>query len=264
MAPIKFEENLKEKIEKRTIQPSEASWDVLAKRLDNQDKRKPKTVYFWVGIAASIVGVALVTTLFFNNSEFENSTPAIVDTETKEEQVKEEVLNPVESQKEENTVAVEQVEDIKTSTEKTITNQKSGSVVPKSTKIVTPNKTVTIKEAVAATSTKEQEQVKKNLETPLNSLEFEKAKINDVVDEIKKLNLEDVTVSNAEIDSLLKQAEREILKNRLYNETTRTVSADALLQDVEDELEQSFRAKVFDALKNSFDTVKTAVAERNH
>lgn len=263
MAPIKFEENLKEKIEERTIQPSEASWDVLAKRLDNQDKRKPKTVYFWVGIAASIVGVALVTTLFFNNSEFENSTPAIVDTETKEEQLKEEVLNPVENQKEENTVAVEQVEDIKTSTEKTISTQKNGAVVQKSTRIVSPNTTVIIKEAVAATTTNEQEKVK-HLETPLNSLEFEKAKINDVVDEIKKLNLEDVTVSNAEIDSLLKQAEREILKNRLYNETTRTVSADALLQDVEDELEQSFRAKVFDALKNSFDTVKTAVAERNH
>jgi len=263
MAPIKFEENLKEKIEERTIQPSEASWDVLAKRLDNQDKRKSKTVYFWVGIAASIVGVALVATLFFNNSEFENSTPAIVDTETKEEQLKEEVLNPVESEKEVNTVAVEQVEDIKRSTKKTISTQKNGAVVPKSTKIVSPNTTVIIKEAVAATTTNEQEKVK-HLETPLNSLEFEKAKINDVVDEIKKLNLEDVTVSNVEIDSLLKQAEREILKNRLYNETTRTVSADALLQDVEDELEQSFRAKVFDALKNSFDTVKTAVAERNH
>ncbi len=263
MAPIKFEENLKEKIEERTIQPSEASWDVLAKRLDNQDKRKPKTVYFWVGIAASIVGVALVTTLFFNNSEFENSTPAIVDTETKEEQVKEDIINPVENKKEINTVAVEQVEDIKKSTKKTISTPKNGAVVQKSTRIVSPNTTVTIKEAVAATTTKEQEKVK-HLETPLNSLEFEKAKINDVVDEIKKLNLEDVTVSNAEIDSLLKQAEREILKNRLYNETTRTVSADALLQDVEDELEQSFRAKVFDALKNSFDTVKTAVAERNH
>lgn len=263
MAPIKFEENFKEKIEERTIQPSEASWDVLAKRLDNQDKRKPKTVYFWVGIAASIVGVALVTTLFFNNSEFENSTPAIVDTETKEGHLKEEVLNPVESKKEINTVAVEQVEGIKKSTEKIIPTPKSGVVVQKPTRIVSPNTTVTIKEAVAATTTKEQEKVK-HLETPLNSLEFEKAKINDVVDEIKKLNLEDVTVSNAEIDSLLKQAEREILKNRLYNETTRTVSADALLQDVEDELEQSFRAKVFDALKNSFDTVKTAVAERNH
>ena len=51
---------------------------------------------------------------------------------------------------------------------------------------------------------------------------------------------------------------------KLYNEATNKVDANALLQSVEDDLEQSFRAKVFDAIKSGYESVKTAVAERNN
>ena len=78
------------------------------------------------------------------------------------------------------------------------------------------------------------------------------------------MKIENGTVTDAEIEDLLKQAERDILRDRIYNETTRTVDADALLQDVEDDLEQSFRSKVFEGLKSSFKTVKTAVADRKN
>ncbi len=121
------------------------------------------------------------------------------------------------------------------------------------------------------------------LEEPQNavaSLETSKAEVNDnksvkiltqeelkiieVVAEIKQLQAKESSVSDEEIDSLLKQAQREILKQRIYDETTRTVNADALLQDVEVELDQSFRDKVFGALKSSYKSVKTAVAERRN
>jgi replicative DNA helicase len=78
------------------------------------------------------------------------------------------------------------------------------------------------------------------------------------------LETENGIVTDAEIDNLLKQAEREILREHLYNETTRIVDANALLQDVEDDLEQSFRTKVFEGLKSSYKTVLTAVTERNN
>jgi hypothetical protein len=86
----------------------------------------------------------------------------------------------------------------------------------------------------------------------------------EVVAEIKQLQTNESSVSDEEIDSLLKQAQREILKQQIYDETTRTVNADNLLQDVEMELEQSFRDKVFEALKSSYSSVKTAVAERRN
>ena len=73
----------------------------------------------------------------------------------------------------------------------------------------------------------------------------------------------DGEVKKKEYD-LLKEAEREIFKDKLKNENTRTVNANDLLQDVEADLEQSFRAKVFETLKSSYDSVKTAVANRNN
>ena len=62
----------------------------------------------------------------------------------------------------------------------------------------------------------------------------------------------------------MKDAEKAIFKEKIKNTNTQTFDADALLQDVEADLQQSFRAKVFEALKSSYETVKTAVAERNN
>jgi len=71
-------------------------------------------------------------------------------------------------------------------------------------------------------------------------------------------------VSDAEINTLLDQAQKEISLHRLYNETTKKVDANALLEDVEADLEQSFRNRAFKAIKSGYKYVKTAVAERNN
>ena len=42
------------------------------------------------------------------------------------------------------------------------------------------------------------------------------------------------------------------------------IDASDLLQDVEADLDQSFRDKVFKTLKSSYYSVKTAVADRNN
>ena len=49
----------------------------------------------------------------------------------------------------------------------------------------------------------------------------------------------------------------------MYNEKTGVVDARLLLENVEADLEKSFRDKVFEALKSNFNFVKTAVAQRN-
>ena len=45
MAPIKFEDNIKDKLENRRLKPSLDAWDSLSKRLDNQDKRKATDLF---------------------------------------------------------------------------------------------------------------------------------------------------------------------------------------------------------------------------
>jgi guanylate kinase len=81
---------------------------------------------------------------------------------------------------------------------------------------------------------------------------------------IQKLQQENKAVSNEEIETLLAAAQKEITMQKLYDEVTNTVDANVLLQSVEDDLEQSFRDKVFSAIKSGYETVKTAVAERNN
>jgi hypothetical protein len=80
MAPIKFEENIKDKLEKRTIQPSIGAWDKLSADLNRNDKKNRKGLIFYIGIAASLTAILLVTTVMFNTSEGQLGDPTIVET----------------------------------------------------------------------------------------------------------------------------------------------------------------------------------------
>ena len=82
--------------------------------------------------------------------------------------------------------------------------------------------------------------------------------------QIQELKNANDVVTEDEIDALLNEAEKAIFKEKIKSANTQTVDADALLQDVEADLQQSFRDRVFEALKTSYETVKTAVAERNN
>lgn len=87
---------------------------------------------------------------------------------------------------------------------------------------------------------------------------------NAVAETLKGIKDTNITVTDREVDSLLKLASKEIFKEQLQKETSKTVDAESLLMSVEDEMGQSFRTKVFEALKESYETVRTAVAERNN
>ena len=78
------------------------------------------------------------------------------------------------------------------------------------------------------------------------------------------MQIENKDVSSEEIEALLVAAQKEITMQKLFNDATKTVDADALLRSVEDDLEQSFRDKVFTAIKSGYESVRTAVAERNN
>lgn len=256
MAPIKFEEQLKEKLEKRTIQPSPEAWKKLSDRLDDQGKNKTYRGYWWLGIAASITGIILVTMLVFNNSK-RTIEPIIVDSPAIENNKTEKIIsNEVEALPAE---SINNTKPIAESSEEVKHKVKSQIQSPNFKPVQTA-----LKVAVATQIVKEDKIAPKATETPLTTTNFEDSKFNDVVAEIKRLQTENTVVSETELDSMLKQAERDILKHRIKNENSNTVDANALLQDVEADLEQSFRAKVFEALLNNYETVKTAVAKRNN
>ena len=267
MAPIKFDDNIKDKLEKRSLQPSTDAWDRLSNRLDANDKKKSRSLFFYIGIAASIVGVLFVTTLFFNSSEDNFESPQVVDIEIEENQDKLETPeNVVVTSKDNNIQKKENLKEFIPQESSLIKNE------PKIAQISEENKTTVKKEKVIINDFKMETVVAvidtnasvKKEAVAINKLTLEQAKVLDVINKIELLNADGIAATDQEIEDLLKQAEKDILKQRIYNETTRTVDADALLQDVEQDLEQSFRTKVFEVLKSKYKTVKTAVAERNN
>lgn len=276
MAPIKFEENIKEKLEDRRLEPSQDAWDTLANRLDGNTSKRKSGLFFYLGIAASIVGVLLVYTLVVKSSDGVDAIQDVVNTEVKINDNTTPVVN-VETNSQIEKTLQDKVEsnpvELKENTQPTIEKLRTDYVVSSHTASKAPQENnsqklihntvkATQETSVAATLTDDSKT--RLVELPLNKLDFESIKVLEVVAEIKKLESEGNQVTESEIDSLLKQAERDILKQRIYNQTTRTVDADALLQDVEADLDQSFREKVFDNLKSSFNSVKTAVATRNN
>jgi len=95
-------------------------------------------------------------------------------------------------------------------------------------------------------------------------LSFEDLKLQEVIAQVQELKKSTNTISDAEINALLDQAQRDIELHNLYNESTKKVDATALLQSVESDLEQSFRERAFKAIKSGFNYVKSVVVGRDN
>lgn len=254
MAPIKFEEHIKEKLDKRTITPSADAWSKLCARLDENSKTKNSKMFWWLSIAASVVGILLVVTQFFKTDEVVPKTPNNMVTP------KVEKIESIDNVATENTVEPKEI--LKENT--TVIKPKNNVAVNKTEEDNKPLHTT-----IAVTAPKRDHLKKEQLaeEQPLKVLQkdlsFEDQKIQNVVTQALNVKNSNEEVTDAFIDSLLLEAQKEIHLYRMINEKTGVVDANVLLQDVEEELDRSFREKVFKALKDSFVTVKTAVAQRN-
>jgi len=263
MAPIKFEENIKDKLEHRTLSPSTDSWSKLSKRLDDaDDNRSKKTIFWWLGIAAGLLIMIALTAQFHGTSPSETVLPEIVEDDKIIEPLKNIQIEPFQKESIElaNEDHREQEDNEVGSTHKTSKNVETQKSIYKKTE---PDNQLALQSTPV-----EENRMNTSQEAILNNevqdlLEEARLKIA-VAEAVQKIKLESTTVSDKEIDSLLKIASKELFKDNLKNELIQTVDANALLMSVEDEMGQSFRSRVFEALKDSYETVKTAVADRNH
>ncbi len=256
MAPIKFEDNIKDKLEKRTIQPSANAWDTLANRLDAHDNKKKTPLYWWLGIAATVVGIVFVATLYFNSNEVETIVPTIVNTQ--ENGIKEDDNQTTDNNIEKEQVVFEESKTTKQPAYKTKSSDKIKSTLPTDDAVAQAQESMTKKTMTTSVFENNINEIKNK------ELNFEDQKVKDAVAQIKELEKSQEVVSESEIENLLKKAEKEIISNRIHKETTKTVDANSLLQDVETDLQQSFRDKVFKALQSGYESVRTSVAERNN
>lgn len=232
MEPEKFEEHIKDQFRKREIKPSEGSWAKLESRL-NESEKPAGSKFPW------IAGVAAVAVVFFILGTLYNSpvktTPEVVETNAPEV-IKKDI--PV--------VPASEILEIKEETPAVVENIKSEAVPLKEAQ--KPQKPVRLPAEKTAP--------KAEIRIAENSVELPEEK---TAEEIFQANREYSIES--EVDALLLAANAEIENDPDYD--VQTVSANALLNEVEHELEMNFRQKVFEVLKDGFSKAKTAVANRN-
>lgn len=258
MAPYKLEDNIREKLESRELKPSVKAWDKLQVKLDAEQPQK-KTV-LWYYIAASFIGILILSSVFFTNTiEIKDE---IVTESVDEKSIDNKVNIIPNSENAEKIVSTQNNSEV-IKTEENKGKEKSQSNSNSNLKTSGP-------ESPLLTGTKKSEIDKKIDKTKVlantekeKSLEEEliNAKVDEVIASVKELQHNHNGVSITEVEDLLNKARREIQTQKILN--TPKVDATALLQEVEWELEKSFRDKVFDALGEGFIKIRTAFIERN-
>jgi len=279
MAPLKFEENIKEKLEERVIKPTDNSWDKLSAQLDKTQNRIPKKSFekiWWYGIAAIFVGVIIVTSVFKNVNPVSDqvNTPYVNhDNESTEQNTTDLV-----EQEKINEKAIEEDEGISFNPETTdqlvessphnanrniqpkSNNAASGSSKPKS---FSKEQDVEINNSSLASSTGNDKVLNDHPKDVLTmDSQIVDKKVTDVIAQIKDMQSNNIEVTEDEINRLLYEAQREIITKNVIK--SNAVSASALLQGVEEELDETFKERVYEALKTGFIKVRTSVAQRKN
>jgi hypothetical protein len=237
----KLEKHIKDKLEERTIAPSKGAWDKIASQIKGPSpkKRTPWSIY---AVAASVVGVVLVSVYFFTNESPRVDENQVVETETKTGVITEpEQTTGKESMEESIEVAV----------------------IEADSKITEENPTMDADNPIS-NGALVQEETKAPLKDELliNSDALIAQKVEEVVAQVELMEHAHQDVTDAEVDSLLRAAQRQILTDKLFTESG-SVDAMSLLAEVEDELDETFRDQIFDALKSGYLKLRTAVADRN-
>ena len=253
MAPIKFENDFKEKLNNRTIAPSKDAWDKLSKQLDAESTSKNNT-YWWVGIAASVIGVLCLAFHFFDTKVTPTNQDIVINPQVKDTVTAQQRNVP---KLDEAIAGKPQILSNGNATQHT--KDKTSVIITDAVNLNAHfdsqdnNKVVAI--ANTATDVKMQQST--------TAIAFEDIKAQEIAEVIYNLSESENGISEFTIDSLLKTAQRAIRLEKLQQDGNMVVNATLLLQEVEEDLDKSFREKVIYTLKQSYGSVKTAIAQRN-
>jgi hypothetical protein len=225
-----LETQFKEKLNSREIKPTEMAWDRLNAMLSvaepskGEQVQKPKRKFTWLYIAASFIGFLLISTVFLNQKE-----------------------NKIDIKN--NTVVIEN----------TIPKENSKTEIESKTAEPVFSKTVLKSETKPLVQT--QKKSKSNVENPRLTTQ------ENVVAEIQSNNQNESIVEHKNtipenIDNLLASVEKNP-KSAVKNSSVK-ISPTDLLNQVDGELQVSFREKALNTITQKYKEAKEALANRNN
>lgn len=239
----KLEKHIKDKLGNREIKPSLGAWEKISSQLDSPVATRAKRKYVYA-IAAGFVGLLLASVFFFESGENKEPTQVV----DKNSQLRP-IIPALEGQ-------TEFVDKNKTESEVVVTDNGSENLQEKGEENLKTHAMPLDETEVAS-----KQSMQNNLIQETDPLITQK--VNEVMAQVQLLEAVNAQVTDAEVDSLLRAAQKEILTEKLFDESG-SVDAMALLTEVEDELDASFRDQIFDALKGGYFKLRTAVADRNN
>lgn len=249
MAPNKFENHLKETLDRRTITPSKDAWSQLDSRLDNQQSKR-KFPFWLLGLAATFTGVCLAVFLF-NNNQVE---PINVVIDLKKEKIEVPIEKIIKKK-------IEVANSGETETEAETETKQEISTKIKPSKITSNNIKKTI--AKVSVSTKIEKDNQLTTKASVSENDNNTAVANAITDSIKPNNTSSKPSINNEAEVLLNKAYAEVRQNKNKFKSEK-INANSLLEDIEMSSEKSLKNRLFHAVKSGYETLKTTVVERDY
>ena len=264
MESNKLEKDFKDKLEQRTLQPTETAWDRLDAMLSVAEGKKKKPNRAWMYMAASFFALLLVGTLFLNQEKSDThhgttNTNSVVATSQPETTTGTSVDNV-------NTDVVKAQDGVATATIDTPVkpNVKNTVVTVYTTKAAIRNirnntvtattvpidKNTIITEPIATQAVAENTTNKAEAHAVKPQIQSVKVDANALLASVEKTS---VTILSANNTATASNGKRPGVK----------VNANSLLSSVEGELDESFRGKVLQTVAKNYNIVKTSVASRN-
>lgn len=258
MGQNKLENQIKEQLNSREIQPSAQAWDRLDAMLSVAEEKKTKRSFGWFYIAAAItvLGIAGIFFLSQESAEIHNQN-TVVGTETNKDSVGEKA-NPdfqiPNNEKEENQVA--------TTENQSISNQNQFQSPPEAQ----PNSLERSGKNQKAKSN--QSSINQNQSINPNKQNASGNGSDVAVKDAPKTEDRKEAIANRPINT---KSDEELLasldsKARQSTGKTPTVKVDprSLLSQVDGELDMTFREKVISKVAKNYKEVKVALANRNN
>ena len=226
MEPNKIDNQIREKLNAREVQPSAQAWDRLDAMLAVSEEKKPKKGYGWFFVAASTILFFGLGFFLFNSNEtkeINNSNPIVTTIN--------EVMDSTEANKI-NQISVEKEQHVLVQNEENYSKTQKNKKSKETNELIKPEND--LEEKITPNS---------QLQTP-NSYKY---------------------VSPENLLAEVQTGEKVITSDKKISPKAKMkVDANSLLTNVEKELDENHRETTLDKLNRKFKDAKSALANRNY